>query len=76
MKSNSLILYPFPSFLKTTFRMSRIRVISFIVRVLKKAVNKGLIIIGTTIVVIPRLDRGIQEASDTGCPITTCEHDG
>ena len=39
MKSNSLILYPFPSFLKTTVRISWIIDISFILRVLRKAVN-------------------------------------
>jgi len=39
MKSNSLILYPFPSFLKTAVRISWRRIISFILRVLKKAVN-------------------------------------
>jgi len=39
MKSNSPILYPFPSFLKTTVRISWIMVISFMLRVLKKAVN-------------------------------------
>jgi len=39
MKSNSLILYPFPSFLKTTVRISWTRVSSFMLRVLKKAVN-------------------------------------